>query len=156
MISENLVEWMYLEQLDYSTGFSLQREFQKRVSLNVPKPKGFLLLVEHKPVVTIGRFGDENNILLSEEEMKRRGIEIWRIERGGDVTFHGPGQLVGYPIINLREFKLGVKSYVYLIEETLIGVLREFGIEGERIKEHPGVWVNREKISAIGVCVKNG
>ena len=156
MISENLVEWMYLEQLDYSTGLSLQREFQKRVSLNVPKPKGFLLLVEHKPVVTIGRFGDENNILLSEEEMKRRGIEIWRIERGGDVTFHGPGQLVGYPIINLREFKLGVKSYVYLIEETLIGVLREFDIEGERIKEHPGVWVNREKISAIGVCVKNG
>jgi lipoyl(octanoyl) transferase len=155
MILENLVEWMYLEQLDYSMGLSLQRELQKRVSLDVPKSKGFLLLVEHKPVVTIGRFGKPNNILLSEEEMKRRGIEIWKIERGGDVTFHGPGQLVGYPIINLKDFNLGVKSYVYLLEETLIGVLREYGIEGERIKEHPGVWVNREKVAAIGVYVKD-
>lgn len=153
-ISENVVKWIYLERVDYSEGLSSQREIHKRVSSG--EYNGLLLLVEHKPVVTIGRFGDENNILLSEPEMKRRGLEVWRIERGGDVTFHGPGQLVGYPIINLRDFNLGVKSYIYLLEETLIGVIGEFGIRGERIKDHTGVWVNGEKIASIGVCVKNG
>lgn len=153
-ISENSVKWIYLEQVDYSKGLSSQREIHKMVSSG--EYKGFLLLVEHKPVITIGRFGDENNVLLSEEEIKRRGVEIWRIERGGDVTFHGPGQLVGYPIINLRDFNLRIKSYVYLLEETLIVVLGKFGIIGERIKDHTGVWVGREKIAAIGVCVKNG
>ena len=154
LISENLIKWIYLERVDYSKGLSSQREIHKRVSSG--EYKGFLLLVEHKPVVTIGRFGDRNNILLSEEEMKSHGVEIWKIERGGDVTFHGPGQLVGYPIISLRDFKLGVKSYVYLLEETLIGVLRKFGIRGERIRDHTGVWIDREKIAAIGVYVKNG
>jgi lipoyl(octanoyl) transferase len=153
-ISENSVKWIYLEQVDYSKGLYSQREIHKMVSSG--KYKGFLLLVEHKPVITIGRFGDENNVLLSKEEMRRYGVEIWRIERGGDVTFHGPGQLVGYPIINLRDFNLGVKSYIYLLEETLILVLGKFGIIGERIKDHTGVWVGREKIAAIGVCVKNG
>lgn len=153
-ILENLVKWIYLERVDYFKGLSSQREIHKRVSSGLYR--GFLLLVEHMPVVTIGRFGDENNVLLSGEEMKRRGVEVWRVERGGDVTFHGPGQLVGYPILNLRDFKLGVKSYIYLIEETLIGVIRKFGIRGERIKDHTGVWVGREKIAAIGVYVKNG
>ncbi|MER3446448.1 MAG: octanoyltransferase [Candidatus Dadabacteria bacterium] len=152
--SENLVNWIYLERVDYSKGLSYQMEIHKRVSLG--KYKGFLLLVEHNPVVTIGRFGDESNILISKEDMKRRGVEIWRIERGGDVTFHGPGQLVGYPIINLRDFKLGVKSYIHLLEETLIGVIDRFGIRGERIKDHTGVWIGKEKIAAIGVYVKNG
>jgi lipoate-protein ligase B len=155
MISENSVEWIYLDQLDYSTGISLQKELQRRVSSIDSRSEGFLLLVEHKPVITIGRFGKSNNVLFPEAEMKRRGIHIWRIERGGDVTFHGLGQLVGYPIINLRNFKLGVKSYVSLLEKALIGVLRDFGIEGERIKEHPGVWVHGEKVAAIGVYVKD-
>ncbi len=154
LVSENSIKWIYLEQVDYSKGLSSQKGIHKRVSAG--EYKGFLLLVEHKPVVTIGRFGDKNNILLSEEEMKSHGVEVWRIERGGDVTFHGPGQLVGYPIINLGDFKLGVKSYIYLLEETLIVVLGKFGIIGGRIKDHTGVWVDREKIAAIGVCVKNG
>jgi lipoate-protein ligase B len=150
---EGLVNWTYIEQVDYSIILSLQRELQKRVSLN-NQSKGFLLLVEHKPVVTIGKFGKENNILLPEDEMKRRGIEICKIERGGDVTFHGPGQLVGYPIINLRKFGLGVKSYVHALEDTLIGVLKGFGIDGVRISEYPGVWVGNEKVAAIGVYIK--
>ncbi len=152
--SDNIVDWIYLERVDYSITLSLQRELQKRVSSNT-QHKGFLLLVEHKPVVTIGRFGKANNILISQDQMKRRGIEVWKIERGGDVTFHGPGQLVGYPIINLRRFKLGVKSYVHMLEDTLIGVLKGFGIDGGRISEHPGVWVGKEKVAAIGVFVKD-
>lgn len=153
LVSDNLVDWMYLDQLDYSECLSLQRELQERVSLD-NQSKGFLLLIQHNPVVTIGRFGKENNILLPEDEIKKRGIEIWRIERGGDVTFHGPGQLVGYPIINLVHFQLGVKSYVQLLEEALINVLKKFSIEAGRIKDHTGVWVGKEKVAAIGVYVK--
>ena len=154
LVSDNLVDWMYLDQVDYSECLSLQRELQERVSLN-NQSKGFLLLVQHNPVVTIGRFGKANNILIPEDEMRRRGIETWKIERGGDVTYHGPGQLVGYPIINLKHFMLGVKSYVQLLEEALINVLNKFGIEVGRIKEHPGVWVGKEKVAAIGVYVKD-
>ncbi|MGH7801086.1 MAG: lipoyl(octanoyl) transferase LipB [Thermodesulfobacteriota bacterium] len=154
LVSDNHVDWMYLDQVDYSKCLSLQRELQKKVSFN-NQSEGFLLLVQHKPVVTIGRFGKESNILLPENEMKKRGIEIWRIERGGDVTFHGPGQLIGYPIINLVHYQLGVKSYVQMLEEALINVLKKFGIEAGRIKEHPGVWVGKEKVAAIGVYVKD-
>jgi lipoate-protein ligase B len=153
LLSENLVNWIYLEQVDYSSSLSLQRELRKRVSLN-NHSEGFLLLIEHKPVVTIGRFGKASNILLPQDQMNKRGIEIWKIERGGDVTFHGPGQLVGYPIINLRHFKLGVKSYVHLLEDIIIRVLRGFGIDGGRISERPGVWIEKEKVAAIGVYIK--
>jgi lipoate-protein ligase B len=151
----NLVKWAYKEKVDYSTGLYLQRKLHERVSSNSSRSIGFLLLVEHEPVITIGRFGKANSILISPEDMKKLGIEIYRTERGGDVTFHGPGQIVGYPIINLRDFKLGIKSYVHLLEETIIRALQDFGIEGRRIKEYPGVWVGREKIAAIGVYVKN-
>jgi lipoate-protein ligase B len=153
LLSENLVNWTYLEQVDYSSSLSLQRELRKRVSLN-NHSEGFLLLIEHKPVVTIGRFGKASNILLPQDQMNKRGIEIWKIERGGDVTFHGPGQLVGYPIINLRHFKLSVKSYVHLLEDIIIRVLRGFGINGGRISERPGVWIEKEKVAAIGVYIK--
>lgn len=151
----NLVEWVYLEKLDYSDGLCLQDELHRRALLSFDSPKGFLLLCEHRSVITVGRFGKENNILASREDLKKYGIEIYRTKRGGDVTFHGPGQLVGYPIISLRDFKLGVKSYVHLLEKTIIRVLMGFGIVGERIEKYPGVWIGKEKIASIGVYVKN-
>ncbi|MBI2485746.1 MAG: lipoyl(octanoyl) transferase LipB [Deltaproteobacteria bacterium] len=150
----NTVEWLYIEKLDYSSGLCFQDELRRRALSNGDKSKGFLLLCDHKPVITVGRFGKEDNILGSRDDLKKYGIEIYRTERGGDVTFHGPGQLVGYPIINLRDFKLGVKSYVHLLEETIIRVLKDFDIEGERIEKYPGVWIGKEKIAAIGVHVK--
>jgi len=152
---DNRVEWAYIGGVDYSTALDLQRELQRSLLSNGNQRKGFLLFCEHNPVITIGRFGQEANILLSREDLKERGIGVYRTERGGDVTFHGPGQLVGYPIIKFRDFKLGVKSYVRLLEETLVAVLRGFGIEGGRIEGYPGVWVEEEKIAAVGVCVKN-
>jgi lipoyl(octanoyl) transferase len=150
----NTVEWAYIEKLDYSDGLCFQDELHRTALSSGDKPKGFLLLCDHKPVITVGRFGKENNILVSRDDLKKYGIGIYRTERGGDATFHGPGQLVGYPIINLRDFKLGVKSYVHLLEETIIRVLGDFGIEGKRIEKYPGVWIGKEKIAAIGVHVK--
>ena len=150
------LEWFYLERADYSAGLNIQRELHRIVLSNAEGKRGFLLLIEHeRPVITIGRFAKESNILFSEQELKARGIEVYRVGRGGDVTFHGPGQLVGYPIINLRDFKLRVRSYVHLLEEALIAVLGRFNIEGKRIEGYPGVWVGRDKVAAIGVQVKN-
>ena len=150
------LEWIYLEHADYSFGLDIQRELHRMVLSNGDGKRGFLLLIEHhRPVITMGRFAKEINVLLSEQELKGRGIEVYRVGRGGDVTFHGPGQLVGYPIINLRDFKLGVRSYVQLLEEALIAVLDRFKIEGKRIEGYPGVWVGRDKIAAIGIQVKH-
>lgn len=114
-----------------------------------------LLLLEHQPVLTLGRHGHEEN-LVNEEEMHRRGIECIRIERGGDITYHGPGQLVAYPIIDLERHRLGVKDYIDRLEESVIRTIAEYGIKGERVDGATGVWIGKgtpteRKICAIGV-----
>ncbi len=116
-----------------------------------------LLLVEHPPVYTLGKSGSMDHLLLSEAELLARGIQFFPINRGGDITFHGPGQLVGYPIMDLECFFTDVHRYVRNIEEVIIRTLSDFGLHGYRIKEYTGVWVGGEagrqqrKICAIGV-----
>lgn len=117
--------------------------------------KEYLILLQHAPVLTLGRHGKEQN-LVNEEEMTRRGIECIRIERGGDITYHGPGQLVAYPIIDLEKHHLGVKSYINLLEEAVIRTIAEYGIKGERVEGATGIWIGKDtpserKICAIGV-----
>lgn len=116
----------------------------------------FILIGEHFPVITLGRRAKESNILLSEKEIDQKGIEIFHIGRGGDVTFHCPGQLILYPIIDLEYHKLGVKDYVWVLEESIIKLLQKYDIQGERIDGATGVWIdkgfiNERKISAIGI-----
>ena len=115
-----------------------------------------LLLVEHPPVFTLGRHGHAENMLVSEDALAAKGIEFVRIERGGDITFHGPGQLVAYPIIDLQRHHLGVKDYVNLLEEAVIRTIAHYGITGERVEGATGVWIDKglpgeRKICAIGV-----
>jgi lipoate-protein ligase B len=114
-----------------------------------------LLFVEHPHVVTLGRNGREQHILASPEVLERSGIEFFETDRGGDVTYHGPGQLVGYPILDLREWKRDVHAYFRGVEQALIDGLATFGIEAERIAErgYEGVWVNGAKIAAIGIHI---
>jgi lipoate-protein ligase B len=114
-----------------------------------------LLFVEHPHVVTLGRNGREQHILASPEILERSGIEFYETDRGGDVTYHGPGQLVGYPILDLREWKRDVHAYFRGVEQALIDGLAIFGIEAERIAErgYEGVWVNGAKIAAIGIHI---
>ncbi|GIW48228.1 MAG: octanoyltransferase [Deltaproteobacteria bacterium] len=152
---ENIIRWEYKERVDYLVSLNTQRKLHREVVLGDFNGRGFLLLVEHTPVITVGRFGNQGNILASKEEIEKKGVRVYRIERGGDVTYHGPGQLVGYPIINLRDFGLGVKTYVYLLEKTIMDALKDFGIEGYIVEEYPGVWVGDEKIAAIGIYVRN-
>lgn len=112
-----------------------------------------LLFVEHPPVITLGRNARAENLLLSEERLRALGVEVQRTNRGGDVTFHGPGQIVGYPILDLREWKKDVVAYVRAVEQVIIGALDEFGIGARRAAGMTGVWVDQGKVAAIGVHI---
>lgn len=133
--------------------FSKMVEQKKR---GLPIEKEYLILVEHPSVITLGKHAKESNILLNEEELARKGISIHRIERGGDVTYHGIGQLVVYPIIDLENHHIGVKDYVNMLEEVVIRTISRFGIRGERVNGASGIWIgagsdNERKICAVGV-----
>jgi lipoyl(octanoyl) transferase len=112
-----------------------------------------LLIVEHPHVVTMGRNGHMENLLASPEILERSGIELHYTDRGGDVTYHGPGQIVGYPIFDLREWKRDVVAYLRALEQVLIEALAEFGIHGGRQPGATGVWVEGAKVAAIGVHI---
>ena len=131
-------------------------QLQKRLLQEHLESRGSdtLLLLQHYPVITIGRSGSKSNILLTESALAAAGIEVCEIERGGDVTYHGPGQLTGYPIINLQHFRKDVHWYLRQLEEVIIRALTEYGITGERIEGYTGVWVGNEKIAAIGISVR--
>ena len=144
----------------YSIMLSKQRRlFKQMVDLKkggVPVEEEYILMVEHPSVITLGRHAKETNVLFDEEELSRRGVELYHIERGGDVTYHGPGQLIAYPLIDLEYHRLGVKDYVELLEEVVIRTIADFGIVGERVAGASGVWIEsgtirERKICALGV-----
>jgi lipoyl(octanoyl) transferase len=117
----------------------------------------YLLFVEHPPVYTLGKSGNSGNVLLSEENLKARGIEYFQTNRGGDITFHGPQQIVGYPILDLEKFYTDIGKYLRNVEEAIILTLAEYGIKGDRSPGETGVWIDpaikgrERKICAIGV-----
>lgn len=137
----------------YQQAWDLQREIFRGVVAG--EEEDTLILVEHPHVYTFGRGADMGNFLLSDEKLREIGAEKFEIERGGDVTYHGPGQLVGYPILNLAHFKEDLGWYLRALEDTIIKVLATYDIEGFRIAGRTGVWTgdsgNEEKICAIGV-----
>jgi len=112
-----------------------------------------LMFTEHEHVYTIGKGGDENHVLASQAELKETGIDVFRIDRGGDVTYHGPGQIVGYPILDLNLYFADIHRYLRCLEEVIILALNDYGIEATREPDFTGVWVKGEKIAAIGVKV---
>lgn len=114
-----------------------------------------VLLCEHPPVITMGKSGKANNLLVSQTELRRRGVEYFEVERGGDLTYHGPGQLVCYPIFKLPRLR-EVQRFVRNMEESIIRALVEFGCRGERRSDHPGVFVGGAKIASIGAAVRSG
>jgi lipoate-protein ligase B len=115
-----------------------------------------LLLVEHPPVITLGRAANAAHILAASEELAEAGVEVHRVERGGDVTYHGPGQLVGYPILSLGTYHIGPSDYMHALEEVLIRTLRDFGVPGNRRDGIIGVWAQGGKIAALGARIERG
>lgn len=137
--------------MGYAEAFAFQQE---RVAA---RKRGLIpdqfLVVEHPHVITMGRNGNDANLLASRDVLERTGIAFHETDRGGDVTYHGPGQVVGYPIFDLREWKRDVVAYVRALEQVLIDALGEFGIEAGRADGMTGVWVDGRKIAAIGVHI---
>jgi len=141
-----------LGRCEYDRAYRIQLELHAgRAAREVPDT---LLLVEHPPVITLGKSGKMGNLLVSDEELARRGIALRRVERGGDVTYHGPGQLVGYPVFLIRESFAGIRPFVRDVESALMTGLADLGIEAHREEGYTGVFVGEEKIAAIGLAVK--
>jgi lipoate-protein ligase B len=143
------LETRELGRMAYGPAWELQQRLsEKRKQGLIPDQ---LLLVEHPHVVTLGRNGHGENLLVSRSRLAELGIEYVETNRGGDITYHGPGQIVGYPVLDLKEWKRDVVAYVRALEEVVIRVLRRYGIEGEREAGATGVWTSAGKICAIGV-----
>ncbi|HET7276172.1 MAG TPA: lipoyl(octanoyl) transferase LipB [Longimicrobiaceae bacterium] len=144
----------HLGMVEYAAALDLQAELvRERRAGAIPDT---LLLLEHPHVITMGSGTHDENVLISPSERAERGIELFRTGRGGDVTYHGPGQLVGYPIMDLKPDRCDLHRYLRDLEEVIILVLAEFGVQGGRVDGLTGVWVGDEKVAAIGVRVSSG
>lgn len=140
-----------LDLVTYENGMRLQ---EKLVELRQrDEIADQLLLLEHPPVITLGRSGDEGNLLASPELLRREGVRFFETTRGGDITYHGPGQIVGYPILHLGDGNRDVRKYVTNLEEVLIRTVAEYGITATRVEGKRGIWVGNDKIAAIGVRI---
>ena len=146
-IDKNIIEITDLGHMDYQSAWELQKDIQNRVIAG--QHGDILFLVEHEPVYTLGKNADENHIL----QHNSQGIKTYHTERGGDVTYHGPGQLVGYPILDLNRYKRSVSWFMRSLEEVIIQTLTEFNITTERKQGLTGVWADDEKVAALGVRI---
>lgn len=145
------LQYFDLGRIPYQEAWQLQESLRKqRMQGQIPDT---LLFLEHPPVITLGRRASEGDILLDSEGLSHRGVEVVRIDRGGEVTYHGPGQLVGYLIFHLAVTRGSIKLFVHLLEETLIKALSHWGIEANRHPLHRGVWVGSDKIAALGLSI---
>jgi lipoate-protein ligase B len=145
---------VFLGRIDYLRALELQRSVHERVvSGRLPN---VLLLLEHPHVFTLGRRGKLSDILASAAELQGLGVEVHHIDRGGEVTYHGPGQLVGYPIVSIRQWGGGPLRYVRMLEEVLVATAADFGLRAERGERPTGVWVGDAKLAAIGVKISRG
>ena len=143
-----------LGAMPYAEALELQRNVARdRISGAIRED--VLLLVEHPPVVTLGRSSKEKNLISSPQFLASKGVELFEVERGGDVTFHGPGQLVGYPVIDLKRHKQDLHWFLRQVEEALIRTLSRYGIPGERSTGYTGVWTQSRKIASIGVHARD-
>lgn len=153
-----MFEYKNLGLIAYGDALRVQEETHSKVAAGA---NGVVLLCQHPHVYTFGKSADRNNLLISQDFLAKIGAQVYETERGGDITYHGPGQLVGYPIINLRASGVGVKKYVTTLENSLIAALKTFKIDAFQIDGLTGIWVGKNnevkrKIGAIGIRIKNG
>ncbi len=141
-----------LNVVDYEDAYKLQTEMVMRRI--VGEIGDSLIIAEHFPVFTLGRLGKIENLLVAGESLARAGVKVLRVDRGGDITFHGPGQIVAYPIIDLRDKGMDLHGYLRTLEGVVIDLLRDYSIAATRIDGRTGVWVNGGKIASIGIAVR--
>ncbi|MCP4623639.1 MAG: lipoyl(octanoyl) transferase LipB, partial [bacterium] len=143
-----------IDKIRYNEAFELQKKLVGARSRD--EIKDTFILLEHLPVFTANREATFSNIVASEQVLKEQGVEVCRTDRGGDVTYHGPGQIVGYNIMDLKQQGRDLHAYIRNVEQMIIDTIGDYGIVAGRDSRHPGVWVGNEKICAIGIAVKSG
>ena len=148
------IGYQYLGFQPYYESINIQNQLQYLLILEKTDYEGFLLFLYHEPIITLGKYSDYSNLLVDRQELDRHGVEFYHSDRGGDITCHEPGQIVVYPIINLKRFNLKLKDYVFLLERVVMDLLNHFKIQSERIKGKPGVWIGNRKIASLGISVK--
>ena len=153
MPSPSLCQAVHLGTMDYRQAWDLQLRLAQEIRDG--QRQNTLLLLEHPPTYTLGRLSQAGHILLSPEDLERRGITVCETDRGGQVTYHGPGQMVAYPVVDLREWG-GPLKYVRTLEQVIIGTLADFQLQGRLEDGITGVWVGDSKIAAIGVKISRG
>ncbi len=144
-----------IPSMDYHEALELQRALVD-AKITATLSRDVLMLLEHPPVFTLGRRGSHEHLLVAEAFLESRGIQVIHVERGGDITYHGPGQIVGYPIMDLRAGRLGVVEFVGALEEVMIRTVADWGIRAVRNPTNRGVWVGMSKIGSLGISVRRG
>lgn len=140
--------------LEYEAAWHLQQELWR--NRRDGRLDDTLLLLQHPPTITMGRGGNEENLLLEEGELKNKGIKFYFTDRGGDITYHGPGQLIGYPIVNFKDHNLSFRNFIELLEEVIILTLQQLGIKANRVPRCIGLWTGKKKVASIGVRIRKG
>jgi lipoyl(octanoyl) transferase len=146
----NQVPWIDLGRMDYQEAFDLQRQVQQEQIAGLRGP--VVLFVEHPPTITVSRRSTDDEIVAPPMVLENRGVQVCKTDRGGQVTYHGPGQMVVYPLINVQD--LGLHGYLRDLEETVIKTISTWGLEGSRVEGRTGVWIGRDKICAMGIHVR--
>jgi lipoyl(octanoyl) transferase len=153
MGQNNTADWISLGTCPYQMALDIQYE-RAQALLDGKDEQQTIYSVVHPPTITIGKHGNQENIVASEDELGTLGVDVFQVDRGGDVTYHGPGQWVLYPVLHLGPWKNDVGRYIHNLEETVIASLRDVGIAGQRVQGLPGVWVDNAKICAIGARLR--
>ncbi|MDY6971204.1 MAG: lipoyl(octanoyl) transferase LipB [Thermodesulfobacteriota bacterium] len=138
--------------LDYRVALGFQQELWRNRRDGMSHD--ILLILQHHPTITLGRGGDRTNLLLDNGELRSKGIRFYVTDRGGDITYHGPGQLIGYPIVDLKDHNISCRDFINLLEEVIILTLCGLGIEAKRVPNLVGVWVGEKKVASIGVRIR--
>ncbi len=150
-----IIKYINLPETDFFEALAIQRSIVK-AKIEKKFTSDIMLLLEHTPVFTLGKNGGIENLNVSTSFLKNRHIELIKTERGGNITFHAPGQLVIYPIINIKALKIGVAEYVSLLEELMIKIIEDYDIKTKKNEKNRGVWVGNKKIGSVGIAVKRG
>ena len=146
--------WLDLGLIDYAPAFAIQERILEAYRAGRRMPT--VILQENYPVFTVGRSGSKANVLASREELAHRGIQVLSVNRGGDVTYHAPGQLIVSPLLYLGDVNLNANQYLHCLEDILLQLLHGYGIEAGKKKDYPGVWLEGKKIAAVGIAVRHG
>lgn len=151
----NSIQIVPIEMMEYAEGYELQKNLHSQMLKN--SDENLLLILQHPHVYTLGRRANQNHILINKKELDKLKIQTHISNRGGEITYHGPGQLVIYPLINIKRLKISPIEYIRILEDIIINILSELNIDAERKNECPGgVWANQKKIAAIGIRISRG